>query len=532
MSTATGYDFKAETERLHFPDITLRGMTLNRGSARVELTGPMERPEMEEIRKSHAAAVFPNTLDPHSPVLELGWPVAGPYVGCPSGVYMDLYLGVAQKLIDENHPALHRVAGALERHGLLFRREINTDDYLRVADGLEGVTGPAELAALLNGLAASRWPGAGGYKTFFSNSGAEAVEAALKLCWVVKYKKFVELHGMDVLRRVQKELGATEVGYFSNDAHAPVFSDYPFVVVAMEGSFHGRTLGALHGTRSKGAHHLGYPKSGGVQHIAFNAAAEDVAAKIDPRPIAEVLDAPGGVRAVLQQGRIPADLFAGILSEPFQGEGGYIPAARAFFAACEEVCRKHDALLVSDEVQTFGRTGTLFMTEQLGVTPDAVVLAKGAVVGATLGRADLTRYLHNGWHSNTFGGGKIFDVNFAHAVVDVVANERNPVFDGLSYAENCAVKGEYLQAALDRIAERRPGMLTGHEGRGLMHGVNVRRREEVLQEGWRRGLKLIGCGPGGEHARVRLLFLADTLAREIDDFARVFEETLAAVEST
>ena len=169
-------------------------------------------------------------------------------------------------------------------------------------------------------------------------------------------------------------------------------------------------------------------------------------------------------------------------------------------------------------------------TEQLGVTPDAVVLAKGAVVGATLGRADLTRYLHTGWHSNTFGGGKIFDVNFAHAVVDVVANERNPVFDGLSYPENCAVKGEYLRAALDRIAERLPGMLTGHEGRGLMHGVTVRRREAVLQEGWRRGLKLIGCGPGGELARVRLLFLADTLAREIDDFARVFEETLAAVE--
>ena len=148
MSTATGYDFKAEAERLHFPDVTLRGMTLNRASARVDLTGPMERPEMEEIRKSHVAAVFPNTLDPHSPVLELGWPVAGPYVGCPSGVYMDLYLGVAQKLIDENHPALHRVAGALERHGLLFRREINTDDYLRVADGLEGVTGPAEPAPI------------------------------------------------------------------------------------------------------------------------------------------------------------------------------------------------------------------------------------------------------------------------------------------------------------------------------------------------------------------------------------------------
>ncbi|MFQ5845976.1 MAG: aminotransferase class III-fold pyridoxal phosphate-dependent enzyme, partial [Planctomycetota bacterium] len=87
-------------------------------------------------------------------------------------------------------------------------------------------------------------------------------------------------------------------------------------------------------------------------------------------------------------------------------------------------------------MQTFGRSGTLFLTEQLGVVPDVICLAKGAVVGATLGRASFAPLLHSGWHSNTFGGGKIFDVNFAYAVVDTVAHERSPVFDGLGYPAN------------------------------------------------------------------------------------------------
>ena len=63
-----------------------------------------------------------------------------------------------------------------------------------------------------------------------------------------------------------------------------------------------------------------------------------------------------------------------------------------------------------------------------------------------------------------------------------------------------------------------------------MHGVSVSNRDAVLAEGWKRGLKMLGCGPSGDPSRIRLLFLADTLSREIDDFARVFEETIEAVE--
>ncbi|MGH7162844.1 MAG: hypothetical protein ACREID_05115, partial [Planctomycetota bacterium] len=177
-TTTTGYDFAAEAARLRFPDVALRGVTFNRATARIRLRGPPERPELERAREVHREASFTTTVDAKSPVVELGWPVAGPFVACPAGVYMDLYLGVAQKLLDENHPRLAQVAEALARHRLLFRREINTDDYLLVADGLEHVAGPDELARLLDGLCAERWPRAGGFRAFLSNSGTEANEAA------------------------------------------------------------------------------------------------------------------------------------------------------------------------------------------------------------------------------------------------------------------------------------------------------------------------------------------------------------------
>jgi len=528
MATTTAYDFPAETARLRFPDVRARGATLNRGTARVHLTAPLERPEHDAARAAYRQASFTTTHDAKSPVLDVGWPVAGPYVACPSGVYMDLYLGVAQKILDENHPRLWQVADALVKHRLLFRREINTDDYLLLSLDLEHVAGPTEVARTLDALAAKRWTGAGGYRAFLSNSGTEANEAALKLAWVVKYKKFLEKHGAETFRRVMAQLEVPEVAYFAGKGPEPVYMTYPFVVVACEGAFHGRTLGSLHGTRSKAAHHYGYPKSTNFRHIPYNSG-EGLAKRIDPRPIEEILGAPGGVRAILERGHVPADLFAGFVAEPMQGEGGYVPGDPTFFRACEATCRRFDALLIVDEVQTFGRTGSLFLCERFGITPDVLCLAKAAVVGATLARAGLERYLHTGWHSNTFGGGKLFDLSFSNAVLDILENERSPAFGGLSYYENCAVKGDYLSGKLDDIATRHPDLLVGHEGRGMLHRVDVRHRDRVIAEGWRRGLKMLGCGMAGDVSRIRLVFLADTLAREIDDFARVFEETLAAI---
>src|SRR5207249_1343746 len=130
-------------------------------------------------------------------------------------------------------------------------------------------------------------------------------------------------------------------------------------------------------------------------------------------PKNDLLDAEGGVKRVLAQGKVPKDLVAAFVAEPFQGEGGYRLADRKAFQDLGAVLSRHGILFMMDEVQTFGRTGAAFCAQHFLKEPDILATAKGAVVGVTLARAELEQYLHPGWHSNTWGGGKIFDNEMA-----------------------------------------------------------------------------------------------------------------------
>lgn len=530
---ATPVSPEAEARRAGWPDVVIGGERLNRTTATVTIAAPVETPEAEAARRATNERIFTTTLAKDSPVVEMGWPVHGPFVKAPFGTYFDGYLGVAQKVLDEQHPRFLAMVETVRTAGVLLRREIATDDFLTSRHG-SGVKTPTDLASLWNGVLQERWPLPEGWRAFFSSSGTEAVEAALKLCHEVAYKRFVEKHGMETFRKVQEALGNRVVPFFDRDPSLkdhPVFEDYPFQMVACETSFHGRTLGSLAMTRSKRAHQLGFPKSRGVHHVPFNAKGDPVRALIDFRGIAELLALPGELaRVVHEQRRIPKDLFAGFLAEPFQGEGGYVPGDPAFFEAVRRVCDETGGLLVCDEVQSVARTGRLFMTEHLGVRPDVLATAKSMVIGVTLAGAHLGKLLHGGWHSNTWGAGRILDTNFAFTVLDTLLHHRDPAFGGASYLENETQKGERLAAALDGIAKRHPGVVVGHRGLGVMRGIVVRRREALVHAAWLRGLKLLGCGYAGETAVIRVLFLADTLAREIDEFARVFELAVTDVE--
>jgi 4-aminobutyrate aminotransferase-like enzyme len=520
------YDFAGEKERYAFDDVTIAGLSLNRGTASVHVVGGMEQGRLEAAKKAHLEAMLPSTLSPTSPVLELGYPAAGMYVMCGAGVYLDLYLGVAQKLFDENHPRLRRMVSRVERAGLLLRREINTDDFLAVRPGIEGIVTPQELSALYADAAKRTLGAPHGYRVFLSNSGTEAIECALKLAQLSAYKRLVREHGMAVLERLMAQLEIAKVPFFDGDADGPVFADYPFFSIACEGAFHGRTLGSLHLTRSKAAHQLGYAKSAWTRHIRFNGNPRELADLIDPRALQDVLAAPGGVRAALDQGRLPRDLIAAFVVEPYQGEGGYRMADAAWLKAVRRTCEEHRILFVADEIQSFCRTGTVLFSEQLGVVPDIIALAKAAVLGMTLAREDLTQNLHLGWHSNTWGGGKIFDVQWSHATLDTYLNFRDPLFGGRTYAENSALKGAYIRAKLDALASAHPDLVTDFSGIGGMWGISVRNRDQLIDAGWRRGIKLLGCGPGGDTSRLRLIFLTDVLTKEIDDFAATFARAL------
>ena len=100
----------------------------------------------------------------------------------------------------------------------------------------------------------------------------------------------------------------------------------------------------------------------------------------------------------------------------------------------------------------------------------------------------------------------------------------------LSYLENEEVKGEMFRARMAELAERHPKVLEGVRGHGVMNALLVRRRDDVVRIGWERGLKLLGCGWPADVSAIRVLMLADTLGREVEEFARVFDEVLTKVE--
>ena len=537
MSTSTrirsvidGYDVQAERARYAFPDVEVAGARLNRGTSTVSIGGDPEDAAAAAGRDAHARSLYSTTHDDAAPVLELGYPVAGHFVQARHGTYMDLYLGVAQKLLDENHPRLLAAVDRLGELRLALRREIVTDDYYAVREGVEGVVTTGMLADLVTSMARDAFPRDGGYRVFFSSSGTEANEAAIKLAQRVRWCRLREAYGDEVLGALMAQLGIGTVPYHDAEEGAPLYADYPLFTAACEGAFHGRTLGSLHLTRSKKVHQVGYAKSRWTLHVPFNGAPDSLEARLDPRPLNEIVAADGGVPAVLDQGRVPAELVALFVVEGFQGEGGYTLADPAFLKGARETCTRHGILYVADEVQTFGRTGAAWVHQHHGVAPDVLTMAKGAWVGCTVAPAELERYLEPGWHSNTWGGGKVFDNTVSFHTLQTLTTFEDPVFEGRTYLENERVKGEYLRETLAALAEAHP-TVAGFSGLGCMYGLTVYDREDVIARAWKRGLKLLGAGAPGEEATIRLLFLADVLTHEIDQFAETMDAVLTDVES-
>lgn len=536
MSTSAGvvidgYDVLAETGRYRFADRVLGGRRLNRGTA-VVAAGGTPHADAREAQRRYAQQVVPSTLTPASPVVDLSYPVAGLFVDSPAGVYLDLYQGVAQRLFDDQHPRLQGIIEQLAGYGLAFRREIATDDVLELGRPLGDLRAPRELAALVNGLTSAAFPGLGPCRTFFSNSGAEAGEAAIKLAQLHCYRRLVARHGPAVVERLMADLGIPRDRVFDGDPSPPddpLYADYPFAIIGCDGAFHGRTLGVLNLTRSRKAQQLAFSKLRWTRHIPFNGRVQDLADLLDRRPLPEILAAPGGASAVFAAGKVPVELAALLAVECYQGEGGYRLADRAWLRAIAGLCKEHGILLGLDEVQSFGRTGALYAGERYGIVPDLVWVAKAAVVGLTVVRADLADEAHVGWHSNTFGGGKLFDVNLSYAVIDTLVSWKEPLFEGRGYLENSRLKGEYLRMRLAELCAQHADVFPEFSGLGGMWGLTVRHRDEVIATAWREGAKLLGCGRRGTLSRVRLILLADVLTREIDQTIAVLERTLAAV---
>src|SRR3982075_1153838 len=339
--------------------------------------------------------------------------------------FLDFTAGIAVVTTGHSHP---RVVDAIEEQARRFLHMSGTDFYYRseieLAERLE--------AKILPGIPA---------KVFFTNSGAEAIEGAMKLA-----------------------------------RYATGRPSY----IAFIGGFHGRTFGALSLTASKASQRRRFaPLLSSVFHAPFPSASrglttDETMARLD-----------GLFNTVA-----PPESVAAVFVEPIQGEGGYLVPPDDFLPRLRELTLKHGILLVADEVQSgMGRTGKLLAIEHWGVEPDIVCLAKGIASGLPLG-AFIARAEQMNWppgsHGSTFGGNPVACAA-GIATLDLLD-------EGLM--ENAAKVGAVMQDGLREIAHTH-SEITDVRGLGLMVALERKTAEkasQLVQSAFERGLLLLTAG--------------------------------------
>lgn len=338
---------------------------------------------------------------------------------------------------------------------------------------------------LLSQKLASLAPGSGAYKVYFGNSGAEAVEAAFKLArW-----------------HTRRELN-----------------------LAFFGAFHGRTMGALSLTASKAIQKKHYnPLVPGITHIPYAYCYRCPYHLCYPECGTACVH---WLEETLFRTTVPPEEVAAIFVEPIQGEGGYIVPPPEFHQELYRIAKKYGILYVVDEVQSgMGRTGKMFAIEHFGVAPEIMAIAKGIASGLPLGamvaRADIMDW-EAGSHASTFGGNPI-SCQAALATIALLVSE---------LMANAARRGEKLIAGVREIQKSKE-CIGDVRGMGLMVGVELVKdretkeragdwRDQVIQNGFRKGLLLLGCGEN----TIRLCPALTVTDEEIDVFLNIFEESL------
>jgi 4-aminobutyrate aminotransferase len=390
-------------------------------------------------------------------------------------VYLDFSAGIAVAATGHSHPDVVRAVAEQASKFL----HISTDFY-------------HEPQIALGELLASIAPMGDRARTFFSNSGTEAVEAAIKLA---RY-------------------------------HTKRYNIIGFI-----GSFHGRTLGSLALTTSRTVQRRGFgPMAPGVFHAPYaNPYRCPTGAQDAARCARESLDY---VENQILTHLVSPDEVAAIVVEPIQGEGGYIVPPPEFLQGLAAIAAQHGMLFVVDEVQSgIGRTGKMFAIEHAGVEPDIIIAAKGIAsgvpMGVTIAREDVMDW-PVGAHSNTFGGNPIA----CAAALETIRLVR----DGLM--ENAADVGRFLLSALEDLARRQP-LIGDVRGVGLMIGVELVRdrktkeratseRDELVMAVFRRGLLVLGAGPNSIRLSPPLVVTREQAATAV----RILDEGLTEISNS
>ncbi len=390
--------------------------------------------------------------------------------------FYDFSAGIAVTSTGHCHPAV--VAAIQKQAGELIHMS-GTDFYYE---------NMVELAARLSKIA----PMPGPHKVYYGNSGAEAIECALKLA---RYHT----------KRQQ--------------------------VIAFFGAFHGRTMGALSLTASKPQQKRRFsPLVPGVTHVSYPDLYRAGVGSQDAEKFA--LGCARYIEDKLFKTILAPEEVAAIFVEPIQGEGGYVVAPTIFMQELRRICDKHGILLVLDEVQSgIGRTGKWFAVEHTGVHPDIVCMAKGIAsgmpLGVTMSRAEIMDWVP-GSHASTFGGNPVC-IAAALATLDVIEKE------GLM--RNSQEVGDHM---LKRMADwpKKHRIVGDVRGRGLMIGVEIVKdqktreygaieRDRIVEQAFERGVLFLGCGPSTVRIAPPLIVTRD----EADVAMDVLEESIVIVEA-
>jgi len=304
--------------------------------------------------------------------------------------YLDFTGGIAVTALGHCHP---KVVGTMREQAATL---LHVSNYFHIPQQIQ-------LAKLLADHSFAD-------RVFFSNSGAEANETAIKLA-----------------RKWAKEHGGSDRGD----------------IITMRGGFHGRTLATVTATAQEKYHHGFEPLPGGFKYVAFN----------DLKALERAIDSH----------------TAAVLVEPIQGEGGINVPDDGYLPGLRKLCDEAGILLMLDEIQTgMGRTGTLWAYEHSGVTPDVLTVAKalanGVPIGATLATDEVAQVLTPGTHGTTFGGNP-FSTAVGITVLATLIQERLP--------ERAAAMGRRLRERLLALQERHRGAVKEVRGRGLLLGIDL-----------------------------------------------------------
>jgi len=356
--------------------------------------------------------------------------------------FLDFNAGIAVCNTGHCHP---RVVEAIHRQATQLIHMSGSDFYYDAQSSLA-----AKLAEIT--------PGSRDKRVFFGNSGAEAIEASLKL--------------------------------------ARYHTKRP-LIIAFLGAFHGRTMGALSLTASKAIFEKGFsPLVPGVTHVPYPYCYRcPYHHKEYPGCSIACVD---WIREDLFKRSIPPEEVAAIFVEPIQGEGGYIVPPPEFHQKLYRMAKEFGILFVADEVQSgMGRTGKMMAIEHWGVAPDITALAKGIASGMPLGamvaQSEVMDWVR-GSHASTFGGNPI-SCQAALATIQLLEEE---------LIQNAALLGGYL---LDKLKDlqKRFRLIGDVRGKGLMIGVEivkdpvtkekaVEERNRIIQACFEKGLLILGCG--------------------------------------